>query len=205
MSLYAKYTKRIFDIVFSFFALIILSPVMLIIAIIVKLDSEGPIIFKQARLGRYGNVFNMRKFRTMVIDAESFGSGVYSYKDDARVTRSGRVLRAFSIDELPQCISILMGEMSFIGPRPPLTYHPWHFDEYSDEQKAMFRVRPGVSGWAQVNGRKTVEWNKRIEMSCWYANNISFALDAKILFLTIWKVLRNESNTNVGNTVDANY
>ena len=133
--------------------------------------------------------------------AEHTGSGVYSGKGDARVTRIGKILRATSIDELPQAINILLGDMSFVGPRPPLTYHPWPIDEYTDEQKRMFEVRPGITGWAQVHGRKDVEWHRRIEMNVWYVDHISFSLDLKIIFMTVFKVVSNADNENVQETV----
>ena len=157
--------KRACEVVLSFIALIILSPVLLITAIAVKLDSPGPVIFKQDRLGRGGKVFKIYKFRSMCENAEHTGSGVYSGADDMRVTKVGKIIRATSIDELPQLVNILKGDMSFVGPRPPLTYHPWPIEEYSEEQLKMFLVRPGITGWAQVNGRKGVEWHKRIELN----------------------------------------
>ena len=137
----------------------------------------------------------------MVVGAEQTGSGVYSGKGDKRVTRVGKILRATSLDELPQFFNLLKGDMSFIGPRPPLTYHPWTFDKYTEEQKKMFNVRPGITGWAQVNGRKEVEWNRRIELNVWYVEHLSFWLDVKIFFKTIFKVLKNSNNENVGATV----
>ena len=178
---------------------IVLSPIFLIAAIAVKLDSKGPVIFKQKRLGLKGREFNMYKFRSMVVNAES--GGVYSDKKDPRITRVGRFLRASSIDELPQLLNIIKGDMSFIGPRPPLTYHPWPIGEYSDEQRRMFDMRPGITGWAQINGRKSVEWNRRIELNVWYVDNVSFVTDVKIVFMTVFKVLRNADNENVGETV----
>ena len=113
----------------------------------------------------------------------------------------GKILRATSIDELPQAINILRGDMSFVGPRPPLTYHPWPINEYTSEQKRMFEVRPGITGWAQVHGRKDVEWHKRIEMNVWYVDHISFLLDLKIILMTVFKVLSNADNENVKETV----
>ena len=130
------------------------------------------------------------------------GSGVYSGKGDARVTRIGKILRATSIDELPQLLNILKGEMSFVGPRPPLTYHPWKYEEYTDFQKRMFEVRPGITGLAQVNGRKDVEWHKRIELNVWYVDHMSLLLDIKIMFMTAFKVLTNADNENSGATVN---
>ena len=199
--MYRKVIKRALDILISFLALVILSPVLLITAIAVKIDSKGPALFKQTRLGRGGKEFKILKFRSMVVNAEHTGSGVYSGKDDARVTKVGKFIRKTSIDELPQVINILAGQMSLIGPRPPLTYHPWPIEEYSDEQKRMFEVRPGITGWAQVNGRKDVEWNRRIEMNVWYVDHVSFILDLKIFFMTIFKVATNADNENVSETV----
>lgn len=196
-----KFFKRFFDIAASLAAIVVLSPLMLVTAVAVKLDSKGPVIFKQERLGLKGKVFNIYKFRSMCCGAEHMGTGVYSGVDDVRVTRVGRILRKTSIDELPQLVNILKGEMSFIGPRPPLTYHPWDISEYTPEQMKMFDVRPGITGWAQINGRKDVEWHKRIELNCWYVDNQSLSLDIKILLVTVLKVLKNEDNANVRETV----
>ena len=196
-----KTIKRVFDFIIALGALICLSPVMLVVAILIKLTSEGPVIFKQKRIGKDGKVFEIYKFRSMCVGAETQGSGVYSGKGDARVTLIGKIIRATSIDELPQFINILKGEMSFVGPRPPLTYHPWEYSEYSDFQLRMFEVRPGITGWAQVNGRKGVEWNKRIELNVWYVDNMSLLLDIKIIFMTVFKVLKNEDNENTEATV----
>lgn len=188
--------KRAMDVFFSAMLLILGAIPLLIVALVVKLESQGPALFKQERLGLDGKVFRIYKFRSMVVGAEKQGSGVYSGKNDARVTKVGKIIRATSIDELPQLINILKGEMSFIGPRPALTYHPWPFEEYTEEQKKMFAVRPGVTGWAQVNGRKEVEWPRRIEMNVWYVENMSFVLDLKIFFKTIFKVFTNADNVN---------
>lgn len=174
---------------------------MLIIAIAIKLDSKGPVIFKQERIGKGGKVFKIWKFRSMCVGAEQTGSGVYSGKGDTRVTKVGKFLRRTSLDEIPQFFSVLKGDMSFIGPRPPLTYHPWPIDQYTEEQLRMFDVRPGITGWAQINGRKDVEWNKRIKLNVWYVDNLSLWLDIKILFLTVFKVFSNADNENVGATV----
>lgn len=195
-----KFFKRTFDLIVALVALVILSPVLLIVAIWVKLDSKGPIIFKQQRLGVGGVPFNMYKFRSMCVGAEKQGTGVYSYKGDARITRSGRILRATSIDELPQLVNILKGDMSLIGPRPALTYHPWPYEQYDEHQKHMFDVRPGITGWAQVNGRKEVPWPERIELNIYYVEHLSFALDWKIFWMTIFKVATNADNNNVGET-----
>ena len=137
----------------------------------------------------------------MVLNAEHTGSGVYSDSDDDRVTKVGKVIRATSIDELPQAFNILKGDMSLIGPRPPLTYHPWPIEDYSKEELRRFEVRPGITGWAQVHGRKTLEWDQRIKYNCWYADHVSFFLDLWIVLLTIVKILRNVDNENQGATV----
>lgn len=195
-----KSVKRAGDFVIAALATIILSPVLLLTALAVKLESPGPIIFRQERLGLKGKTFKILKFRSMCTGAENQGSGVYSFKGDSRVTRVGRFIRATSIDELPQLINILKGEMALIGPRPALTYHPWPLDQYTPHQRKMFDVLPGISGWAQVNGRKEVPWPERIELNVFYAENLSFALDAKIFFMTIFKVLANKDNNNTSET-----
>ncbi len=198
---YNRIVKRLLDILISVIALILLSPVLLIAALAVKLSSKGPVVFRQKRLGRNGKEFDFYKFRSMVVGAEKTGSGVYSGKGDPRVTRVGRILRATSIDELPQLINILRGDMALIGPRPPLTYHPWPIGEYDAFQRHMFDVRPGITGWAQTHGRKDVEWHRRIELNVWYVEHVSFALDLRIFFLTFFKVFTNADNANKEETL----
>lgn len=193
--------KRAMDFLIAGIGLIITSPILLLAAILIKIDSSGKILFMQERLGKGGRVFKMVKFRSMRTGAEYTGSGVYSGKNDSRVTRVGKIIRATSIDELPQLYNILKGDMSLIGPRPPLTYHPWTIDKYSQEQLHMFDVRPGITGWAQIHGRKSVEWNKRIELNVWYVRHISFWLDLKIFLMTFLKVFRNDDNENTEETV----
>lgn len=199
---YKSFLKRFIDVVLSFCMLLVLWPVFILVAVAVKLDSKGPVIFKQTRLGLDGKEFSIYKFRTMVVNAEA--GGVYSDDNDPRITRVGKILRKTSLDELSQIVNILKGDMSFIGPRPPLTYHPWPINDYSAEQLRMFEVRPGITGWAQINGRKAVEWNHRIELNVWYVDNASLLLDIKILFTTLLKVIKNSDNENVGATVVVN-
>lgn len=199
--MYRTFGKRALDTLIALTALLLLSPLMAAAALAVRLSSPGPVLFRQQRLGLHGKEFTIYKFRSMADGAEHTGSGVYSEKGDPRVTAVGRVLRATSLDELPQLFNVLRGDMALIGPRPPLTYHPWPIDQYAEEQRHMFDVRPGITGWAQVNGRKTVEWPHRIELNVYYAGHVSLAFDLKILALTCWKVLRNEDNENVGTTV----
>ena len=199
--IYNRVVKRLLDVLLSALALVLLSPLILGAALAVKLSSRGPVIFKQKRLGLDGKEFNFYKFRSMVVGAEKTGSGVYSGKGDPRVTGVGRILRATSIDELPQLINILKGDMALIGPRPPLTYHPWPIGEYDEFQRHMFDVRPGITGWAQTHGRKDVEWHRRIELNVWYVEHVSFWLDVKIFFLTFFKVFTNADNANKGETL----
>ena len=199
--MYRKYIKRLFDILIGACVLVVLSPILLLTAILIKLESPGPVIFKQQRIGYKRKLFNIYKFRSMVQNAERTGSGVYSDHTDPRVTKIGRIIRATSIDELPQAWNMVRGDMSLIGPRPPLTYHPWPLEEYTQEQLHMFDARPGITGWAQINGRKDVEWHKRIELNNWYVDHLSFLLDCRIVFQTIFKVLTNADNENKGSTV----
>ncbi len=199
--MYKKYIKRLLDILLALLGIVIGGIPMLLVALLVKLDSPGPALFKQERIGKDGKVFKIYKFRSMCVGAEKTGSGVYSDKKDSRVTRVGKIIRATSLDELPQFFNVLVGDMSFIGPRPPLTYHPWPLEEYTDFQRRMFEVRPGITGWAQTHGRKDVEWHRRIELNVWYVDHVSAWLDLKILFMTVFKVLTNADNENKGATV----
>ncbi|WP_081954472.1 sugar transferase [Neobacillus niacini] len=194
--------KRILDFILSLTGLIVLSPILLVTAIAIRLESKGPVIFKQERLGLGGKTFKIYKFRSMCVGAEK--SGVYSAKGDARVTKVGKFIRATSIDEFPQFFNIIKGDMSIIGPRPTLTYHPWPLEEYSEEQRKRFDTRPGVTGWAQINGRKDVQWDKRIEYDVEYVKNISFMFDLKIFIKTIIKVLTMQDNVNIVATVNEN-
>ena len=181
--------------------LLVLWPLFLIIAVAIKLDSKGPVCFAQERLGLHGKTFKMDKFRSRCVGAEYTGSGVYSGKGDSRVTKVGRILRATSLDEIPQFANLANGTMHLVSWRPPLLYHPWPLEEYTEEQLRMFDLRPGITGWAQVHGRKGVEWHDRIELNIWYVDHVSFLLDMKIFFMTIFKLLSNADNENVGETV----
>ena len=195
-----KQIKRCLDIMVAGIALLVLSPFLLITAILIKLDSKGPVVFKQDRLGLHGVPFKIYKFRSMCVGAEQQGTGVYSFKGDKRITRIGQLIRATSIDELPQLVNILKGEMSLIGPRPTLTYHPWPYEQYTERQKHMFDVRPGVTGWAQVNGRKEVPWSERIELNIEYVDRMSLLFDLKIFVMTVFKVFMMVDNNNITNS-----
>lgn len=188
--------KRIFDITLSCLGIITLSPILIITWLAINIESRGGAFFTQERLGKGGKPFKMYKFRSMVVGAEGQGSGVYSFKGDSRVTKVGRIIRATSIDELPQFINIIKGDMSLVGPRPVLTYHPYKWGEYPEKGLKRFEVRPGVTGWAQVNGRKTVEWDRRFEYDAEYVERESLGFDMKIILLTIWRVIANKDNEN---------
>lgn len=157
------FVKRFLDIVFSVLALLILWPLLLIIAAAVKIDSKGPAIFKQDRLGKDGKVFKMYKFRSMVVDAEKTGAGLFNYEGDPRVTKVGRFLRKTSLDELPQLVNILRGDLSFVGPRPPVTYELGDFELINRKFRRRFDVKPGITGFAQVQGRNELPWNIKVD------------------------------------------
>lgn len=183
---YKKYIKRVFDIVFSLFALILLSPVLLILAVLIKLNLGSPILFKQQRPGLHGKVFTIYKFRTMTDEKDETGELL---DDHLRLTKFGRFLRSTSMDELPELLNILKGDMSFIGPRPLLVeYLPL----YNNEQMRRHEVRPGLSGLAQVNGRNELSWEEKFYHDIYYVDNVSLYLDLKIFFLTLRKVIMRE-------------
>lgn len=199
-SFYARNVKGWIDRLLAISGILLFWWVYLLVAIAIKIDDpKGPVIFKQKRLGQYGKVYWMYKFRSMKVGAEK--GGVYSDDHDSRITRVGLFLRKTSLDEIPQLINILKGDISLIGFRSPLTYHPWPWEEYTKKQKHMFLMKPGITGWAQVHGRKTVEWHDRIAYNCWYADHVCFLLDMQIFFLTVFKIFSNADNENVGETV----
>lgn len=178
--------KRSVDMLGSFIGLLILLPLFLIVALIIKIDSPGPVFFLQERSGIGGKTFRICKFRTMVDGAEKKGAGYAVEREDERITRSGRYLRSSSIDELPQLINVLKGEMSLVGPRPTL---PYQVEGYTERQKGRLKMLPGMTGWAQVNGRNVIDWPERIELDLWYIENWSLWLDLKILVSTLCMVL----------------
>ena len=180
--------KRVLDIFFSLLAVIILLPIMLIVALIVFLGDFDTPFFFQDRLGRNGKMFKIMKFRTMKL-SKNPNEDLYIQKDDVRITKVGGFLRNTSLDELPQLINILKGDMSFIGPRPPLPNFPCTYDGYSPEQKTRFLVKPGLSGLSQVKLRNSVPWSERIVLDIEYVKNISFLSDIKLFFMTIGVVI----------------
>lgn len=198
--IYRDHIKRPLGFLVGLLAAIAAAPFVLPIAILIKLDSRGPVLFKQQRIGQHGREFTFYKFRTMVVGAEKCGTGVYCYKDDARVTRVGRVLRRTSLDEIPQLINIIKGDMGLVGMRPPLTYHPCKVSDYTPEQFRVFSLRPGITGWAQINGRNSVQWDDRIRLNLWYQEHVTFLLDVKIILRTIMRILQAEDVIVKGDT-----
>jgi sugar transferase EpsL len=186
--------KRIFDFILALLALIVLSVPLSVIAIIIRLTSSGPALYRQPRLGLGGRPFTLIKFRTMTEARDADGNPLptalaTSDSDDARLTPFGRLLRRVSLDELPELINVLKGEMSLVGPRP-LMLRYW--ERYSAEQRRRNKVKPGLTGWAQVNGRNALSWSQRFALDVWYVDHQSLSLDLKIIALTVWKVLCRE-------------
>ena len=188
--MYKKFFKRFFDIILSLLAIIILSPVYIIISILVLIFMGWPILFKQPRPGKNEKIFNMYKFRTMTNKKDEKGNLL---PDDQRLPKFGKFLRKTSLDELPEFFCILFGKMSFIGPRPLLVkYLPY----YTEEEHHRHDVRPGLTGWAQCNGRNAVNWDDRFKLDLEYVNNLSFKMDMKVIFKTIKVVLKSEGITD---------
>jgi sugar transferase EpsL len=187
--------KRVVDLLVSAVALVVLSPVLAVVAILVRAKLGSPVIFRQPRPGKNGRIFTVYKFRTMR-DAASGATGSAAVASDSeRLTSFGRILRSTSLDELPELVNVLKGEMSVVGPRPLL---PEYLDRYNGEQARRHEVRPGITGWAQVNGRNAVSWDERFKMDVWYVDHRSFALDARILFKTVSAVVSRKGVSAAG-------
>lgn len=191
---YQKYGKKIIDFILSIIGLIILSPIFIIIAILIKIDSKGPVFFKQKRLGLKGQIFHIYKFRTMVVNAENIGDGLKVKSDkDNRITKVGGFLRKTSLDELPQFINVVKLDMSLVGPRPPVTYHPYKgYKNYPVKAKKRFETRPGITGLAQVEVRNSASWDERFEYDIKYVDNVSLTNDIKIFLNTFLVVLKSK-------------
>jgi lipopolysaccharide/colanic/teichoic acid biosynthesis glycosyltransferase len=187
---YRRFGKRLFDVALAVSALAMLSPLLCVIALLIKLTSRGPVLYVQDRVGKDGVPFPFIKFRTMVVGAEKQGAGILCIKDDPRVTKMGRLLRRYSLDELPQLINVVRGEMSVVGPRPGLAYQ---VKEYTPFQRRRLTVLPGISGWAQVNGRNAISWDERIKRDIEYVERISLRMDVLVLFRTLGAVLRSDT------------
>lgn len=189
------FLKRIFDIGSSLIAILLLTPLWIIVAIAIKCDSKGPVFFKQERRTKNGKVFKMLKFRSMVVNAESMGPGLFNYENDPRVTKVGRFLRNSSIDELPQLFNILFGSMSVIGPRPCVKYELGDFDTLNKKYKKRFRMKAGLTGLAQTKGRNDIDWDQKVEFDNEYIDKFrkyGVLIDIKILFMSVIKVFKKE-------------
>lgn len=196
--MYAKYIKRILDLILSLMALIVLMPLMIIIGILVRINLGSPIIFKQKRPGKNEKIFTLYKFRTMTDKRDIDGNLL---PDEYRLTKFGKFLRSTSLDELPELINIIKGDMAIVGPRPLLVeYLPY----YTEEEKHRHDVRPGLTGLAQVNGRNALQWEERFSFDLQYKKNVSFKEDFKIILMTIKKVLKKENIVvrGIGKTKD---
>jgi lipopolysaccharide/colanic/teichoic acid biosynthesis glycosyltransferase len=173
--------SRALDLAVASLVLAITSPLLAVAALLIKLESRGPVFYRQRRVGRDGRPFDLWKLRTMVPGAESMGAGIYVVEGDTRITRVGRRLRRFSLDELPNLVNVIKGEMAVVGPRPTVQEQ---VDRYTERQRRRLEVKPGITGWAQVNGRTSLPWPERIELDVWYVEHRSLALDLRILAKT---------------------
>lgn len=183
---YVRHGKRWLDLAVSLLVLILLGPLMLLIALAIKLEDGGPVFYRQERIGQGGRPYKLTKFRSMVVGAERMGAGILVERNDPRVTRVGRILRKLSLDELPQIFDVIRGDMSIVGPRPGLAYQ---VELYDDVQRRRLTVKPGITGWAQVSGRNAITWPERIEKDLEYIANLSLGRDLLILARTIPAVL----------------
>ena len=191
-SFYKKYGKRYFDFILTVLAIILLLPVLVIIIFLVRSRMGSPVLFCQQRPGLKGKPIMIHKFRTMTNEMDANG---VLFPDSKRLTSFGKFLRSTSLDELPEIINVLKGNMSIVGPRPLLTQY---LDRYTSEQARRHEVKPGITGWAQVNGRNAISWEEKFKLDVWYVDNYSFALDLKIIALTILKVLKREGINQSG-------
>ena len=181
--------RRAFDIVVAAAALALTSPVLAIAIVAIRLESKGHPIYRQRRIGKDGEPFDMLKLRTMVAGAESMGSGLAVNEGDTRITRVGAILRRFSIDELPNLVNVLRGEMAIIGPRPTVQVQ---VEQYTDHQRGRLAIKPGLTGWAQINGRASLRWDERIELDLWYIENRTWKLDLEIIARTFRIIVAGE-------------
>jgi lipopolysaccharide/colanic/teichoic acid biosynthesis glycosyltransferase len=173
--------NRALDVVIAGLLLLLASPLLALAAVAIRLESRGPVFYRQQRVGRDGESFELWKLRTMVPGAESMGAGIYIVEGDTRITRVGRLLRRFSLDELPNLINVIRGEMAIVGPRPTVQEQ---VDRYTERQRRRLEVKPGITGWAQINGRTSLPWPDRIELDVWYVEHRSLRLDIRILMKT---------------------
>ena len=196
MKIVSLFIKRLFDIISSGVLIILLTPVWVIIAILIKKDSEGPILFKQGRRTKDGKIFQMYKFRSMVVNAEKMGTGLFNYENDPRVTKIGRKLRDSSLDELPQLFNIFKGDMTVVGPRPCVTYELGDFDTLNKKYKKRFRVKAGLTGLAQIKGRNDISWDEKVTYDNEYVdmfNKFGFLADIIIGIESVFKAFKHNN------------
>lgn len=189
------FVKRLFDIISSGILIVLLTPLWIVIAIAIKFDSEGPILFKQGRRTKNGRVFQMYKYRSMVVNAEKMGAGLFNYENDPRVTRVGRKLRDSSLDELPQLFNIFKGDMSVIGPRPCVTYELGDFETLNKKYKKRFQMKAGLTGLAQIKGRNNISWDEKVTYDNEYVdlfNRYGFLIDIKIGLESVFKAFKHD-------------
>lgn len=189
------FIKKIIDFFGSVIGVIIISPIIIIISLSIKLTSKGPIFFKQDRLGKDGKVFKIIKFRTMIVDAENIGDGLTVKSElDNRITKTGKILRATSMDELPQLFNVILGQMSLVGPRPPVTYFPYNgYGKYPNWAKKRFLMKPGITGLTQITVRNSVSWDERIKFDNKYIDKFNIWFDITILFKTFFRMFKSEN------------
>jgi lipopolysaccharide/colanic/teichoic acid biosynthesis glycosyltransferase len=173
--------SRVLDVVLAALLLLVAGPLLALAALAIRLESRGPVFYRHLRVGRDGEPFELWKLRTMIPGAESTGAGLYVLDGDPRITRVGRMLRRFSLDELPNLVNVLRGDMAIVGPRPTVQEQ---VDRYTDRQRRRLEVKPGITGWAQINGRTSLPWPDRIELDVWYVEHRSMRLDLRILART---------------------
>jgi lipopolysaccharide/colanic/teichoic acid biosynthesis glycosyltransferase len=191
--MYKIVLKPVLDFIIAIIAGLLLLPLFIIITVSIKIESKGPVFFKQLRLGLNGMEFYIYKFRSMATEQSRFKKVKELYQDDPRITRVGRFIRKTSLDEVPQIINILRGEMSFIGPRPPVPYFPKKFHEYNEFEKQRFKVKPGISGLSQIRCREIHDWDINIPIDVEYVNNYSFPYDAKLFLLSLLAFFKTEN------------
>jgi len=197
--MYSRFGKRLFDLALTLPALVVLAPVLLLLALLIRLKLGTPVLFRQQRPGLHGKPFTIYKFRTMTDARDALGQFL---PDAERLTRFGRFLRSTSLDELPELFNVLKGEMSLVGPRPLLMQY---LERYTPEQARRHQTRPGISGWAQVNGRNALNWEQKFALDVWYVDRLSLWLDLKIILFTIWKIISRDGISQPGQATMEEY
>jgi len=198
-SIYRMHLKRILDLIFMMVALLLIWPILLLLYVLLRITIGSPVLFRQPRLGLHNAPFIIYKFRTMTNDRDSNGNFL---PDDQRITGIGKIIRLLSLDELPEIFNVLKGDMSFVGPRP---LHVHYLERYTPEQVRRHEVIPGITGWAQINGRNNLSWEEKFGLDVWYVDHQSFMLDLRILVITVWKVLSREGISEEGYVAAAEF